>query len=60
MHLEHNIGGEGGGGDVGEAMVHKKVSAWDSTKGANFCPLKPMQWLQREHASPNTQKGGSL
>eukprot|EP00957_Ditylum_brightwellii_P126319 9630533-Ditylum_brightwellii.AAC.1 len=24
MHLEHDIGEEGGGGDVGEAMVQKK------------------------------------
>eukprot|EP00957_Ditylum_brightwellii_P028269 2135107-Ditylum_brightwellii.AAC.2 len=60
MHLEHDIGGEGGGGYVGEEMVHKKVSAWDSTKHTNFCPLKPMQWLQRAHTFPNTQKGGGL
>eukprot|EP00957_Ditylum_brightwellii_P018298 1378205-Ditylum_brightwellii.AAC.1 len=34
-------------GDMGKAMAQKKVSAWDPTKCANVCPLKPMQWLQR-------------
>eukprot|EP00957_Ditylum_brightwellii_P082929 6305112-Ditylum_brightwellii.AAC.1 len=60
MHQEHRIGGEGGGGDVGGAMVLQKGESWVATGDPNFCPLKQMQWLQRALASPNTQKGGDL
>eukprot|EP00957_Ditylum_brightwellii_P084584 6431859-Ditylum_brightwellii.AAC.1 len=40
MHWEHDIGGEGGGGEIGEAMVQ----------------TKPRQWLQRAEAYPFKQK----
>eukprot|EP00957_Ditylum_brightwellii_P034630 2625905-Ditylum_brightwellii.AAC.1 len=60
MHQEHHISGEGGGGDVGGAMVWQKGEPWVATVDPNFCPLKPMKWLQRAQASLNTKKGGGL
>eukprot|EP00957_Ditylum_brightwellii_P018027 1358466-Ditylum_brightwellii.AAC.1 len=57
MHQEHHIGGEGGGGDMGGAMVWQKGESWVVTGDPNFCTLKPMQWLQRAQTSPNIQKG---
>eukprot|EP00957_Ditylum_brightwellii_P022264 1680784-Ditylum_brightwellii.AAC.1 len=56
MHWECNYSGEGRGGDVGEAMLQQKVRTWTPTKRANYCPLKPRQWLQRENAYFRTLK----
>eukprot|EP00957_Ditylum_brightwellii_P194421 14806654-Ditylum_brightwellii.AAC.1 len=60
MHQEHYIGGECGRGDVAGAMAGQQGESWVATGDPNFCPLKPMQWLQRAQASPNTQKGEGL
>eukprot|EP00957_Ditylum_brightwellii_P067102 5093058-Ditylum_brightwellii.AAC.1 len=60
MHWEHYIGGEDGEGDMGRVMAWQKGEPWVTTGDPNFCPLQPMQLLQRAHASPNTQKGGGV
>eukprot|EP00957_Ditylum_brightwellii_P176374 13430632-Ditylum_brightwellii.AAC.1 len=60
MHWEHNINGKGGGGNMGEAVVQKKMSTWAPTRGANYCLLKPRQWLQRTEAYPSTQTKDDL
>eukprot|EP00957_Ditylum_brightwellii_P046833 3554497-Ditylum_brightwellii.AAC.2 len=41
-------------------MAHIKVCTWGHTGGTNFCPLKPMEWLQRAETFPYTQKEESL
>eukprot|EP00957_Ditylum_brightwellii_P060082 4562561-Ditylum_brightwellii.AAC.1 len=60
MHWEHHIGGEGSGGGVGGAMVLQKGESWVAPGDPNFCPLKPIQWLQRAQASLSMQKMGGL
>eukprot|EP00957_Ditylum_brightwellii_P041093 3111332-Ditylum_brightwellii.AAC.1 len=57
VHWEHGVGGKGGEGDVGGTMVQQKGESWGFTGNPNFCPLKPMQWLQRAESFPYTQKG---
>eukprot|EP00957_Ditylum_brightwellii_P085401 6497141-Ditylum_brightwellii.AAC.1 len=57
MHWEHHNGGEGSGGDMGEAMVQKKVSTWGFTSSTNVCPLKPMRRLQKADTFSYTQRG---
>eukprot|EP00957_Ditylum_brightwellii_P212368 15367203-Ditylum_brightwellii.AAC.3 len=46
-YLWHHIDWEGGGKDVGGAMVQQKGESWGLTGNTNFYPLKPMQWIQR-------------
>eukprot|EP00957_Ditylum_brightwellii_P058069 4403743-Ditylum_brightwellii.AAC.1 len=38
-------------------MVQQKGESWGFTGNSNFCPSKPMQWVQRAEAFPYTQKG---
>eukprot|EP00957_Ditylum_brightwellii_P007634 577280-Ditylum_brightwellii.AAC.1 len=51
-HIWHCFDWEGGGGDVGGAMVQQKGESWGLTGNINFCHLKPMWWLQRADAFP--------
>eukprot|EP00957_Ditylum_brightwellii_P197532 15049187-Ditylum_brightwellii.AAC.1 len=55
MYWEHHIGGEGGRIDMRGMMVKKIDESWGFTGNSNFCPSKPMQWLQRADAFPYTQ-----
>eukprot|EP00957_Ditylum_brightwellii_P065004 4930762-Ditylum_brightwellii.AAC.1 len=60
MHQEHAISGEGGMVGVGEVMVRQKSESWVATGDQHFCPLKPMQWLQRAQVPPLYTKEGRL
>eukprot|EP00957_Ditylum_brightwellii_P076866 5842734-Ditylum_brightwellii.AAC.1 len=39
-----------GEGDMGGTMMQQKGESWGLTGSTNFCPLKPMWWLQRADA----------
>eukprot|EP00957_Ditylum_brightwellii_P124691 9504296-Ditylum_brightwellii.AAC.1 len=45
---------------MGGVMVQQKGESWGLTGRTNFCPLKPMRWLQREGAFPYTQNEEGL
>ena len=56
-HLWRHFDWEGGGGDMGGAMVQQKGESWVLTGGTNVFPLKPIWWLQRADTSPTHKRG---